>query len=407
MQTAFPPHPEAHRRPGPLDLAAAGLLLATVVMHVVAMFPGYFLSSTAGSSLTSSPDQAALYSVLAASWALALGIGITGPDRTPMAAALAVGVAAGELGFRVADLGDALRYGTQSVGAGLWLMEAAWVVGAVAAVFAVLAARHRHARSEPAAVGGAVAAAGSPEWDWNIDWSAPATPAAPPPPAGNPYAAGLHEEAGSDPAGADPVSEPTATPAVPVGAATARSDDAHERAAWTMLVVVLAVLVAGAFLPAWDHAVVYSTVTGRGFTRSLGNAFSGPWQQVTGTVLAAAAMAVVPIVAVRLRNRLVGAAAACGVLLVLTTQLVAAVVQVDQPVSPAQVGISAGQASQLGLQLALRLTGWFTVDALAAYALFAAVMVWATLRVHQENSPGTAPRAPEARSDAIPGSPRR
>ena len=179
-------------------------------------------------------------------------------------------------------------------------------------------------------------------------------------------------------------------------------EDSHERAAWTMLVVVLALLVAGAFLPAWDHAVAYSPVTGQGINRSLGNAFSGPWQQVIGTVLAAVAMAAVPAVAVRLRNRAAGAAAVCGSLLVLGSQLTAAVVQVDQPVSPAQVGLSGGEAARLGLQLALKLTGWFTVDALAAYALFAAVLVWATLRVHHENSPGSRPSAPDFRNDAIP-----
>ncbi len=456
MQMAIPPHPEAHRRPAPLDLAAAGLLVATVVLHVVAMFPGYFLGSGTGSSLTSSPDQAALYSVLAASWALALGIGLTGPDRTPMAAALAVGVAAGELGFRVADLGDALKYGTALVGPGLWLMESAWVVGAAAAVVSVLAARRRHSTAAPAA-GAALAGTGAGEApasgaDWRIDWSAPASPNVadspdPPERAADPFSSGAAGTPGPNPYGGDdqasepagapsaaatsatgpttampvppgasdqtatlPTGEPTSVweipapaPAAPVPPAPrAREDDPHERAAWTMLIAVLALLVAGAFLPAWDHAVAYSTVTGRGLTRSLGNAFSGPWQQVVGTVLAAVAMAAVPIVAARLRNRVVGAAAVCGVLLVLASQLAAAVVQVDQPLSPAQIGIGAGQAGQLGLQLALELTGWFTVDALAAYALFAAVMVWANLRDHQENSPGTPPSAPDLRSDAIP-----
>lgn len=446
MQMAIEPHPEAHRRPAPLDLAAAGLLFATVVLHVVAMFPGYFLGSTSGSSLTSSPDQAALYAVLAASWALALGIGLTGPDRTPMAAALAVGVAAGELGFRVADLGDALKYGTSQVGAGLWLMEAAWVVGAAAAVLAVLAARSRHRTPAAPAEAGADGPE-DPSADWQIDWTVPAAPNAARDLAANPYAAssgagpvgGPEERAAVDagtppvdgapaptePAGpsqstgssdqttdqttdlptGDPTSVwgiPAAGPAATVPATASRQDHPHERIAWFLLIAVLSLLVAGAFLPAWDHAVAYSTVSGRGLTRSLGNAFSGPWQQVVGTVLAAVAMAVVPVVAARLRNRVVGAAAVCGVLLVLASQLVAAVVQVDLPVSPAELGISAGQASQLGLQLALELTGWFTVDALAAYALFAAVMVWANLREeHHENSPGMPPSAPEVRRDAM------
>lgn len=438
MQMALEPPLAAHRRPAPLELLAAGLLVVTVVLHVVAMVPAYFVASGGNSSLVSQPDQAALYAVLAASWALALAIGFTGPHRTPVAAALAAGVAATELGFRVADLGDALRYGTSLVGAGLWLMEAAWVVGAAGAVIAVVAVRHRHgAAGRLAAPHETARSAAFPAGtaEWQTDGTAP-TAFAP----GRESGGEAHGEMPVNPY-ADPTSAGMAEPlqasaplqggrsdqSSPVGEAPTASDssaamsvsgnslsgtqpahqpgtgeDSHERAAWTMLVVVLALLVAGAFLPAWDHAVAYSPVTGQGINRSLGNAFSGPWQQVIGTVLAAVAMAAVPAVAVRLRNRVAGAAAVCGSLLVLGSQLTAAVVQVDQPVSPAQVGLSGGEAARLGLQLALKLTGWFTVDALAAYALFAAVLVWATLRAPHENSPGSRPSAPDFRNDAIP-----
>lgn len=369
MQTATAPEHAAHvelRRPAAHDLVAAVLLLATVVLHVAAMVPTYFVGT---GSLMSQADQAALYSVLAASWALALGIGLTGPHRTPVAAALAVGVALTELGFRVADLGDAVKYGASTVGSGLWLMEAAWVVGAAATVAAVLAARARHGSATGAPAGGA--------GDWSV---APAV-------------AEPVDTAGDDVTAArstveDPASTVPAPPATEVahggdtGVVPVASDleDPHERLAWTLLVVLLAIVVAGAFLPAWDHAVAFSTETGQTVTRSLGNAFSGPWQQVAGTVLAAVALLAVPIVAIRLRHKTVGAAAVGGALLVLAGQLVAAVVQVDQPVPPSDFGITATQAHGLGLVLSLRLTGWFTVDALAAYALLAALMVWAHLR---------------------------
>ena len=469
MQTALEPPLAAHRRPAPLELIAAGLLAATVVLHVVAMMPAYFAGTGANSSLVSQPDQAALYAVLAASWALALVIGFTGPHRTPVAAALAAGVAAAELGFRVADLGDVFRYGTSTVGAGLWLMEAAWVVGAAAAVLALLAVRRRHGAPRPREATPDPGSAGGPA-DRQIDWTAPTHRSGAAEPPANPYdepvgghpfpsepqppgnATGPESRTEQQPPGEGavpaPDPDPTVTAPVPAGGSDATTtlpvgdptgvwdpaaasaaaaspvgpgeppaaspapgsgppgsaqpdQDAHERAAWTMLVIVLALLVAGAFLPAWDHAVAYSPVTGQGLTRSLGNAFSGPWQQVVGTVLAAVAMAAVPIVAIRLRNRAAGAAAVCGALLVLGSQLTAAVIQVDQPVSPAQIGLSNGAAARLGLQLALKLTGWFTVDALAAFALFAAVMVWATLRVDHENSPGSRPNAPDFRRDRI------
>lgn len=427
MQPASDEIPAASRRPAALDFAAALLLLATVVLHVVAMAPTYFVGT---GSLMSQPDQAALYSVLAASWALALGIGLTGPHRTPVAAAVAVGVAVTELGFRVADFGDAMRYGTSTVGSGLWWMEAAWIVGAAAAVTAVLAARARHgARSGSEDV---------PASEWTTDWTEPSPDLGP----SNPYAAGVLQAAEADPSEASTLepAAPTSDTAVPAWEAGAPvtptetsttgaqdlteslpsaregntsvmpevgepDEDPHERTAWTLLVVILAFVVAGAFLPAWDHAVAVSTQTGQTVTKSLGNAFSGPWQQVVGTVLAAVALLGVPVAAIRLRNKAVGAAAVVGGLLVLTSQFVAAVVQVDQPMSAAALGISPAQARNLGLELSLRLTGWFTLDTLAAYALFAAVMVWATLRKIQESSAGTPPSTPERRSEAMRSAP--
>lgn len=439
MQLAVHPHPEAHRRPSGLDLTAAFLLLATVVLHVVAMAPNYFEGAGAGKSLMAQPDQAALYAVLAAAWALALAVGLTGPSRTPVSAGLAVGIAATELGFRVSDLGSVFRYGLSTAGAGLWLMVAAWGVGAAAAGVAVLAVWSRHgnlisrprpAASEPEPVdtAGASAPAGAEPAErsvWDIDWAAPALPG---------VASGSHDEhpdeepgrAPSVPTLSMPVAEadaPTNTnmpissfldpattevPAAPrsgdTGVLTPVAEDPHakqERTAWTMLVVVLALLVAGAFLPPWDHYIATSTVTGRTASGNLGNAFSNPWQVIVGTMLAAVALAVVPIVGVRLRHRAVGAAMACGSLLVLATQLVSAIVQVDQPVSPSVVGLSQAQANQLGLQLSLRLTGWFTVDAIAAYALFAAIMVWATLRVVHHNSMGHSPQAAQWGTDAM------
>jgi hypothetical protein len=347
--------PASHRVPGSLELLAGALLVATVVLHVVAMFPTYFSGQ---GSLVSQPDQAALYALLAASWALALAIGLTGPHRTHLAAAMAVGIALTELGFRVSDLGDVFRYGSSTAGAGLWVMEASWVVGAAAAGVAVVAARARHAR--PRATG--VAEPGPPSF---VE-PAPAEPVPAEPAAAEPHAPGP-ETAEADPAA---------------------TQDAHERLAWAMLVVVLAAVVAGAFLPPWDHAVAVSSVTGRSVGRNLGNAFSAPWQEIVGSVLAAAALFAVPAVSTRLRDRGVAAAAAVGSLLVLATQLVAAVVQVDEPVPPAELGLSPAQAGQLGLHISMQLTGWFTLDALAAYALFAAVMIWATLRAAPEGSEG-------------------
>ena len=131
---------EHRRHPSRLELAAGGLLLATVILHVAAMFPDYF-SGGAAASIASQADQAALYAVVAGAWAAALGLGLAGPRWVRIAAAFAVGAAVGELGFRVSDLGQVFRYGTGQAGPGLWIMTAAWVCGAAAAATAVLAVR--------------------------------------------------------------------------------------------------------------------------------------------------------------------------------------------------------------------------------------------------------------------------
>ena len=195
-----------------------------------------------------------------------------------------------------------------------------------------------------------------------------------------------------------------ATAAVPVG--LPRPSESGSIGAYgvvpTVLVAVLALVTAGAFLPAWDHYVGVVTTTGRSLGFSLGNAFTGPWPVVIGNVVVAVALVAVPVLASRLRDRKIAAATVAGSLIVLASQFTAAIVQVDRPVSPSVAGLTPAQSSQLGLQLHLSLTGWFTLDVLAAYALFAAVMVIGYLRLVevQATSAGTWPSAPEARSPA-------
>jgi hypothetical protein len=303
------------RRPSRLELIAGGLLVATVVLHVVAMFPSYMAFAGRNPvSIASQSDQAALFAVVAAAWAAALAFGLAGPAWVRVAAGMAIGAAVGELGYRVADLGQVFRYGTSIAGPGLWVLTAAWIVGAAAAGVAFAAARREHVRSE----------------------------------ASYPARSGFH------------------------------------RVAVVAGVGVLSVAAAGFFLPSWDHYTGASTVTGRVVSFNLGNAFAEPWQVVVGNVLSALAIAVVPIGAAILmwNDRRAAVAATSGVLAMLAAQLVAAVVQVDQSVPPSIAGLSGPQATQLGLRLSLKLTGWFALDAIAALALLTAVVVCATARTH-------------------------
>lgn len=324
-----------HRRhPSTLELAAGALLASTVVLHVVAMFPTYFAGDSP-QSIASQPDQAALYGVVAFIWALALGFGLSSPGRVRAAAGIAIGAAAAEAGYRLSDVGEVFRYGTSQAGAGLWLMIAAWFVGAAGAVVAALAV-HRATRS------------------------------------------------GQAPAGVQAERPPLPKPVIVIA------------------VALLSLASAGLFLPAWDHYSGASSVTGRSFSFNLGDAFALPWQIVTGNVLAAVAIAIVPILAALWiwRDRQLSAGATAGVLGMLAAQFVAAVAQVDQAVPPSIAGITPAQAHQLGLSIGLNLTGWFLADVLIAFALFALTMAVATARPVQENSAGAVPSAPDARNAA-------
>jgi hypothetical protein len=379
MEVVTPAPDATWRHPTRLEVSAGLLLVATVVLHVVAMIPAYFAGPGGHASLWSQADQAASYSILAAGWALVLGIGLTGPSRVAICAGLATGLTVTEFGFRVSDLGALIRYGSDLAGAGLWLMVAAWVVGAAAAVVLVVSARRRSQRMAGASP---VVPAGDPA----------------PEPGDEAMVTGSTLWSGSYP-GAGPAHEveaprEPATEEEPVGAG---SDPGLTPILWTVLLGVLGLVTALCFLPAWDHYVGV-TSAGRTFSFNLGNAFSGPWEVALGNVLVALAIAVIPVAASRLRDRGAAAAAVGGSLIVLGSQFVSAVVQVDQPVTLTAIPT---RYLELGSEFGIKLTGWFVIDVLSAFALFAAVMVWATSRVVYANSRGTLPKAPDVRSEAM------
>jgi hypothetical protein len=424
------PHVTA-RRPTPLEVTAAGLLAASLILHLVAMLPHYY-GGAGQTSLWSEPDQAAQYAVLAAGWALALGIALTGPGRVRMAAAVAVGLAATEFGLRLSDVGEVFRYGTGEASAGLWLMTAAWVVGAAGAGLAVLAVRRPDrlaAINEP--VSDAIPVDSGPQ---SVStprpagaWDAPGVPiggAGPDPPAlfdrpaAEPQPEAMFPSSGQEfstrpppewqdstvplsvtpesstvplPVGPEPITpgrdtgQESSTLALAGPDATTSLGSALPRsgsigAGPAVLIVLLALATAGAFLPAWDHYTGTAAATGRSVSFNLGNAFSGPWQVVIGNVFVALALVAVPLIALRLRVRAAGAALIAGSLIVLASQFTSAIVQVDHHVPPSVAGLTPTQANQLGLQLHMSLTGWFTVDVLAAFALFVAAMVLGHVR---------------------------
>ena len=319
-------------RRGAVEVIAGVLILACVVLHVVAMTQTYFQGQA---TLASQTDQAVLYSVLAGGWLVAFVLAVFSPDRLAVTAGIAVGIAATELGFRVSDVGGALQAGGSRAGSGLWIMTAAWIVGAAGAVLLVVASRSR-SRTEHRVRG--------------------------------PGGEGQYERT----------------------------------AGWTAGVAVLGLAAAALYLPPWDHYELTATTTGITKTLNLGNGLQGPWSVVLGNLLVSAAIFLLAVAAVLLRHRGAGAALIVGSLVALGSQMASAVVQVDQQVSPAAVGLSQGTVDQLGVVIKASLTGWFALEALLALVLLATITFWATAHVVQENSSGTVGNAPAASNPAMP-----
>jgi hypothetical protein len=317
-----------------LLLVAAAHIHACVVLHLVALTQSYFQGE---GTLGSQPDQVVLYSVLAAGWVGVLVVSLLGRDRVAIGAALAVGLAATELGFRVSDLGSAINAGISEAGSGLWMLTVAWVLGAAGTVLLVVAAR-------------------------------------------------------------SPISDTAGVTAEP-------ADGRYDRTAgWITAVGVLGVAAAALYLPPWDHYVLTATVSGEVRKINLGNGLSGPWPVVLGNLIVAGAIFAAALVAILLRHRRVGAALVVGSLVALGSQMASAVIQVDQPVSPAAVGLAEGTARELGVVINVSLTSWFALDALAALVLLATVTVWAVARVVRGDTSTVSPAPPVAATTVVSSS---
>jgi hypothetical protein len=123
-----------------------------------------------------------------------------------------------------------------------------------------------------------------------------------------------------------------------------------------------------AFAPAWDS---FTLRTAAGQTQSLtaGNAFANPGWVIAGNVAAMIGFAAVVIAAALWRPRRYGAALLAGAIIPMAAQAISALIQVGEPVSPSQFGISSAEASQLGLTISSGLTPVFWIYCLLLVAL--------------------------------------
>ena len=135
------------------------------------------------------------------------------------------------------------------------------------------------------------------------------------------------------------------------------------------LTVLAAVGAAVAFAPSWDS---YTLRTSAGLTQSLtaGNAFANPAPVIAGDVAVMVALVLVVITAALWRPIRLGAALLAGALIPMAAQAISALVQISEPVSSAQFGISPAQAAQAGLTISPGVTPAFWI-----YCAFVVILV--------------------------------
>jgi hypothetical protein len=158
---------------------------------------------------------------------------------------------------------------------------------------------------------------------------------------------------------------------------------------------LLAVGVAIAFAPSWDSYTL-RTPTQLIQTVTAGNIFSNPGPVIFGNVVVMVAFVTAAVAAALWRPTRLGAALLAGALIPMAAQAISALIQVSQGIAPAQFGISASRAAQLGLTITSGLTPAFWIYFALVIAL-AGVCAWMLIsarpRRQHVTSAATAPAA--------------
>jgi hypothetical protein len=134
------------------------------------------------------------------------------------------------------------------------------------------------------------------------------------------------------------------------------------------LVAIAAVGTAVTFAPSWD-SLTLKTATGAVQSVTQGNAFANPAPVIAGDVIVMVTLVAVAVAAALWRPIRLGAVLLAGAIVPMVAQAISAMVQVGEPVSPSQLGISNAQASQAGLTISTGLTPWFWFYCLFVLAL--------------------------------------
>jgi hypothetical protein len=171
-----------------------------------------------------------------------------------------------------------------------------------------------------------------------------------------------------------------------------RKLDGRQGSAVVMLTLaaLAAIGTAITFAPSWDS---YTIRAASGATQSLtaGNAFANPAAVIIGDVAVMVALVAVVIIAALWRPVRLGAVLLAGAAIPMVAQAVSALVQVGEPVSASNFGISAAQAAQAGLTFSAGLTPVFWI-----YCAFVVALLMAGGWMFM-------PKRPASRAGARPG----
>lgn len=368
------------------ELIATGLLGLGVLLGLIGLFPAYVGTQ----SLASQSDQLVPHLMYLVAWAvsaalIALGAARTRPGTTWQGttwqgtvrqgtvrpgALLAIGLSAVTFGLFFSDVGQVISapQGSSLLGAGLILSLLGWLACAAGSVLALIP------RRRPAPASALSPTGPSPTSPSPADSPAAGQPPASPSPAGPSYAG----PAGPAYAGAAPAGPYLAGP--PFAGQHAGQSPAAARRGWLnrageggpvkprlagvgplVLVVLAAIGAVAAFAPSWDSYTLTQAASGTSQTITAGNAFSNPGVMIAGDVAVMIAVVAVAVFAALWRPVRHGAVLLVGVIVALAAQAISALIQVSEPVTPAQFGISQGEASAAGLTISSGLTPIFWV----------------------------------------------
>ena len=331
-------------------MVAALLLGVGVALGIAGLFPDYL----GGTSLAAQTDNLVAHVIYLAAWTAGGVLIALGGTRVRIGALLATGLSIVTFGLFLADAGTPIAGGAHLAGAGLVLSLLGWLACAAGSALAFLI---RPAR--------------------NAGWAAPEpAPAVGPVPAPRPAPApGQVPDAGQVPVG-DQFPAAVSVPAgdqFPVASPVRAGDLARTRGrllplGWprgaalgpAVLLVLAGLGTAAAFVPAWDNFTL-RTAAGQTQTFAAGNAFANPGPVIAGNVIVMVALVAVVIAAALWRPARHGAVLLAGAIIPMAAQAISALVQVGEPVSPAQFGFTPAQASQLGLTISTGLTPSFWI----------------------------------------------